>query len=101
MTEQKPPTDQQRTDTALAAMLKATGKPHSFPGGGNGPLPAETPQVAAIMDDVERLARHLDGIGAEVEALGHAYRRECQHLAVAFRQRTEDLIAKLVRLSKP
>ena len=98
MTEEHPTTP---TKNALNAMLKATGKPHSFTDGGNGPLPAEAAQVVAIMDDVERLARHLDGIGAEVEALGHAYRRECQHLATAFRQRTEDLVAKFVRLSKP
>jgi len=97
MAEEHPTT---ATTNALNAMLKATGKPHSFTGGGNGPLPAETTQVVAIMDDVERLARHLDGIGAEVEQLGHAYRRECQHLAVAFREKTEQLIDRLVRLQR-
>ena len=93
------PSMQNKVDSALTAMLKAPGKPVQAKREGNGPIAAQQ-EAAAIMDDVERLARHLDGIGAEVEQLGHAYRRECQNLAVAFRQCTEDLIAKLIRLQR-
>ena len=85
-------------DSALTAMLKATGKPAPKTGG-NGPVVPKQ-EVAAIMDDVERLARHLNAIGAEVEEIGRIYRAECADLAVAFRDRTEVLIAKLIRLQR-
>ena len=97
-----PPHPLDPPESALTAMLKAPGKPSgkpypTTPSAGNGPLQAKQ-EVAAVMDDVERLCRHLRGIGAEVEEIGRIYRAECDDLAVAFRDRTELLIAKLVRL---
>jgi len=89
--------DPPAVDSALTAMMKASGKPKAS--AGNGPVVAQQ-EAVAIMDDVERLCRHLAGIGQEVEDIGRIYRAECADLAVAFRDRTEALIAKLIRLQR-
>jgi len=91
--EQKPPSDEQRRDQAIAAMRQASGKP--VPGNVLG-QPVEAGQKANIYHMARHAADFLDQVGDDADNTARLFSTECRRLAEEYRNLTDQFLTRLI-----